>query len=77
MQRDWKSPSPEGPSVKRYLAFQPATSARTEQVFSVASRLISKFHTNLDPKLPGMMFYVAENQKWYGDQMKIQLSLIE
>jgi hypothetical protein len=64
MQRDWKSPAPEGPLVKMNLAFQP-TPAGTEQLFSVASRLISKFHTNWDPKLPGMMFYVAENQKWY------------
>ena len=57
MQRDWKSSAPEGPLVKMYLANQ-ATSAQTEQVFSVASRLISKFHTNLDSKLSGMMSYV-------------------
>jgi hypothetical protein len=68
MQRDWKSPAPEGPLVTMHLAFL-ARSARTQQLFSVASRLISKFHTNLDPKLPGMMFCVAENQKWNEDLM--------
>jgi hypothetical protein len=58
MQRDWKSPAPEGPLlVKMYLALH-AKSAPTEQVVNVASRLISMFHTNLDPKLLGVMFFM-------------------
>ena len=55
--------------ARMYLAIQ-ATSAPTERVFSVASRVISKFRTSLDPEMAGMLFYVAENFEWYEKEME-------
>ncbi len=50
--------------ARMYLAI-PATSAPSERIFSVASRVISKFRGGLDPQMAGMLLYVAENYKWY------------
>jgi hypothetical protein len=48
-----------------YVAIQ-ETSAPSEHVFSVASRLIS----NLDPELASMMFSVSENHEWFRKEME-------
>jgi hypothetical protein len=50
-----------------YLALQ-ATSAPSERVFSVASRLIEKRRNRLDPELAGKMLFVAENWSWHEKQ---------
>ena len=51
--------------AKVYLALQ-ATSATSERVFSVASRLIEKRRSSrLDPELAGKMLFVAENWEWH------------
>jgi hypothetical protein len=49
MQKNWKFPT-KGPLAKIYYLAIQATSAPNDQIFSVVgSRLISNFHTNLDP----------------------------
>ena len=50
------------------LAVQ-ATSAPSERVFSVASRIIANRRTRLDPTLAGKMLFVSENWKWWQDQL--------
>jgi hypothetical protein len=50
--------------AKIYLAVQ-ATSAHSELVFSVASRLIANRRTNLIPSMAGKMLYVSQNWEWY------------
>ena len=51
-----------------YLAVQ-ATSAPSERIFSLASRIISSRRTSLDPDLAGKMLFVSENWKWWKDQL--------
>ncbi|KAG7346264.1 hAT family C-terminal dimerization domain containing protein [Nitzschia inconspicua] len=46
--------------AKAYLSIQ-ATSAPSERVFSVASRLIEKRRNRLNPELAGKMLFLAEN----------------
>jgi hAT family C-terminal dimerisation region len=51
-----------------YLAVQ-ATSAPSEQVFSMASRIITNRRNWLDPTMAGKMLFVSENWKWWQDQL--------
>ena len=54
--------------AKVYLAVQ-ATSAPSERVFSIASRVISNRRTRLNPSLAGKMLFVSESWKWWQDQL--------
>lgn len=54
--------------AKDYLAVQ-ATSAPSERVFSVASRIISNRRTRMDPKMAGKILFVSTNWKWYEGQL--------
>jgi hAT family C-terminal dimerisation region len=51
-----------------YLAVQ-ATSAPSERVFSMTSRIITNRHNQLDPTMAGKMLFVSENWKWWQDQL--------
>lgn len=51
-----------------YLAVQ-ATSAPSERVFSMASRVISTRRTRLNPTMAGKMLFVSENWKWWQEQL--------
>ena len=51
-----------------YLAVQ-ATSAPSERVFSLASRIISTRRNRLDSTMAGKMLFVSENWKWWQEQL--------
>ena len=51
-----------------YLAVQ-ATSAPSERVFSMASRVISTRRTRFNPTVAGKMLFVSENWKWWQEQL--------
>ena len=51
-----------------YLAVQ-ATSAPSERIFSLASRIISNRRTRMDSGLAGKMLFVSENWKWWQGQL--------
>ena len=72
----WKQNQGHFPILARlarvYLAVQ-ATSAPSERVFSVASRLIAARRTRLDPNIAGKALYVSEN--W--DALDNQINVIE
>jgi hypothetical protein len=54
--------------AKIYLAVQ-ATSAPSERIFSLASRIISSRRSRLDPSIAGKMLFVSQNWKWWQDQL--------
>ena len=63
--------------AKIYLAVQPS-SAPSERIFSVASRLLSAKRTAMDPEFAGKVFFVSENWDWFEDQVNLaQLELAE
>jgi len=45
------------------------TSAPSERVFSLASRIISSRRNRLDPTMAGKMLFVSENWKWWQEQL--------
>ena len=51
-----------------YLAL-PATSCPSERIFSIAGRIISSRRTRLDPEIAGKSLYVADNWKWWIEQI--------
>ena len=53
----------------KYLSIQ-ATSAPSERIFSLASRIIEDRRTRLDPSLAGQLLYVGCNYKWYMQQIE-------
>jgi hAT family C-terminal dimerisation region len=53
-----------------WLAVQ-ATSAPSERIFSVASRVIADRRARLDPNIAGKALYVSENWKWCGEQINL------
>jgi hypothetical protein len=69
----WKNNEKNYPTLatltRMHLAIQ-ATSATSEHVFSVASRLISKLRANLDPELASIMLCVTENHEWFKKEME-------
>ena len=64
----WKEQQRRFPTLARlakiYLAVM-ATSAPSERIFSVASRIISARRTNLDPETAGKLLFVAKNWNWF------------
>ena len=62
--------------AKICLAVQ-ATSAPSERVFSVASRLISNKRASLDPQMAGKTLFVAENWQWWKDQLDCTEAIAE
>ena len=60
--------------AKNYLAVQPS-SAPSECIFSVASRLLSARHTTIDPEFDGKTFFVSQNWEWF--EKKVSLAQIE
>jgi hAT family C-terminal dimerisation region len=56
--------------ARYYLAVQ-ATSAPSERIFSVASRVIADRQARLDPNIAGKALYVSENWKWCGEQINL------
>ena len=52
-----------------YLA-QPATSAPSKRIVSVASRIISAKRTSLGPDIAGKILYIQENWDWWIAQLK-------
>ena len=57
-----------------YLAI-PATSAPSERVFSVASRLISGRRNRMTPELVGKCLFVSENwERWCGEVDFLQVA---
>ena len=62
--------------AKVYLAVQ-ATSAPSEWVFSIASRLIAGRRTRLDPNMAGKVLYVSENWKWFENQIDFNEAVAE
>ncbi len=57
--------------ARMYLAI-PATSTPSERVFSVASKVISKFRNRLDPAMAGKVLYVSENYEWFMKKREIE-----
>jgi hAT family C-terminal dimerisation region len=55
------------PLAKCYLAVQ-ATSAPSERIFSVASRLVSARRNRMSPSMAGKALFVSENWKWFEEQ---------
>lgn len=70
----WKMRSLQFPILSKlarmYLCI-PATSAPTERIFSLASRLISKARSQLDPETAGTIIYVNKNLVWYEELVTI------
>jgi hypothetical protein len=70
----WKQHQAMFPILARlarfYLAVQ-ATSAPSERIFSVASRLIANRRTRLDPSIAGKALYVSENWDWLEEKINI------
>ena len=68
----WKKNQAVYPILSRlamvYLAVQ-ATSASSERIFSLASRIISSQRNRLDPSLAGKMLFVSENWEWWQEQL--------
>ena len=58
-----------------YLALQ-ATSAPSERVFSVASRLIGNKRTRLSPSIAGKMLFVSENWDWYESEIDMNAAVV-
>jgi hypothetical protein len=50
--------------ARKYLCI-PATEAPSEQIFSTASLLLSKFRNRMDPELAGRMVFIKKNFEWY------------
>ena len=69
----WKKYGKRFPSLAalayKYLSIQ-ATSAPSERIFSLASRIIEDRRTRLDPSLAGQLLYVGCNYKWYMQQIE-------
>ena len=53
----------------KYLCI-PATSAPSERVFSVASKIISKFRNRINDENAGTILFVHGNLEWYLEQTK-------
>jgi hypothetical protein len=68
----WKQNQMSYPILARlamiYLAVQ-ATSAPSERVFSLASRIITNKRNRLNPDMAGKMLFVSENWKWWQEQL--------
>jgi len=45
------------------------TSAPSERIFSVASRLISDKRARMSPELAGKLLFVSENWKWWKKEL--------
>ena len=64
----WKANASRFPILARlariYLAVQPS-SAPSERIFSVASRLLSARRTTMDPRFSGKAFFGAHNWEWF------------
>jgi zinc finger BED domain-containing protein 1 (E3 SUMO-protein ligase ZBED1) len=54
--------------AKFYLAVQ-ATSAASERVFSIASRLLSIKRNRMDPAMAGEVYYVHSKWDWFSSQV--------
>jgi hypothetical protein len=50
--------------ARMYLCI-PATSAPSERIFSMASRLINKQRARLTPENAGQILFVNRNMGWY------------
>ena len=48
----------------------PATSAPSERVFSVASKILTKFRNRLDPDTAGSILFIHGSLTWYKKQLK-------
>ena len=48
----------------------PATSAPSERVFSVASKILTKFRNRLDPDTTGSILFIHGSLTWYKKQLK-------
>jgi len=70
----WKKNEMRFPILARlariFLAVQPS-SAPSERIFSVASRLLSARRTRMDPKLAGKALFVSENWEWFEQQVDL------
>ena len=53
----------------KYLCI-PATSAPSERVFSIASKIVNKFRNRINPSNAGTILFVNANLKWYNEQHK-------
>lgn len=71
----WKKNAPIFPTLaklaRKYLAVQ-ATSAPSERVFSVASRLISSKRARLGSEMAGKILFVSENWKSFEEKLDLQ-----
>ena len=56
-----------------YLSIQ-ATSAATERIFSLASRVVSKLRNNLHPVTAGNLLFIASNNR---DELEDQIDEFE
>lgn len=56
--------------ARMYLAVQ-ATSAPSERVFSVASRVVSKLRANLDPRVAGQLQFLHSNWEDWEDDLSV------
>ena len=56
--------------ARNFLAIQ-ATSAPTERVFSVASRLIKGTRASLDAEMAGKCLFVSQNWEWYENKLNM------
>jgi hypothetical protein len=54
----------------KYPSIQVTSSAPSERIFSLASRIIEDRHTRLDPHLAGQLLYVGSNNGWYRLQIE-------
>lgn len=56
--------------ARMYLAVQ-ATSAPSERVFSIASRVVSKLRAQLDPKVAGQLLFLHSNWENWEDDLEV------
>lgn len=60
--------------AKDYLAVQ-ATSAPSERIFSVASRIIGARRSRMGPDIAGKVLYVSENWQWCENEINLNEAL--
>jgi hypothetical protein len=70
--RDNQQRFPTLAKLARFYLAIPATSAPTERIFSVASKVLTKFRSRLHSSKAGDLIFVYQNLEWYDDHISLE-----